>query len=723
MAPSTPPPPHHLATPLATISMFAQMLYVLEQRLAAQAIPIDKSRRVLRELCGAFFQPHLMGELFVPGPMHPPKALRAVFDRLAHASICRLNEASMDKLFDLMVMGLKRQLLRTPPTSAGLIGVTAAHIDALAVMVGGGPPQPAPSTQANAAGTHPHAVAPPLASVAAPSLAASTTNSSAASSISAAAVMAAASSAAIAAAAADSREARTVLSHMEACRALLQSTYGGLTHGDVVHLRRALLSFVQDRNVKVSLFLASGAQRGDGVFVLEGIIERGVLPLGVETPGIVRYWGPQRLHVVAPLGEPLQQGQQGKQTFVSGGGGVPGSSAVLSMSARSIAMSTTTTTSGTGVRPSGAVGGSLGGGEANFPSEMEFIAALALPFALPASQCKEGAEAGQWARISENIYAVGLALGQGAAATAHPSSSTGGGSGGSAGVGPGAVRAAQGGGSNRISVLTRGVLPSHATADTDGGGGDDGSDDDAVIPATATASSPGIATARGVQLQSLPATTAAAVISGSGTTSRQQGRAALDLLAALVGAGGGSGGGGGQAGVGASDGFKLQLFSLDVGAEADPADGGSSSGSGAATLTAAPTAAVNGGWGRKGTDSSGGSSTALPSHAQQLGTTSTTTTTTSAAHRLASVAKRLGLGDDEGEVSIGGAGRAGGSTGTRSGGEINGTGVAGGGGSGEVIAGKQQCPGGGTGGSLGGDASGGDALDLLGMMDELASDA
>jgi hypothetical protein len=41
--------------------------------------------------------------------LHPPaacllQATRAIFDRLAHSSIMRLNKTSMDKLFDLMSM-------------------------------------------------------------------------------------------------------------------------------------------------------------------------------------------------------------------------------------------------------------------------------------------------------------------------------------------------------------------------------------------------------------------------------------------------------------------------------------------------------------------------------------------------------------------------------------------------------------------------------------------
>ena len=36
--------------------------------------------------------------------------LRAMFDKLAHASIMRMNESSMDKLYNLMTMAVKYQV-------------------------------------------------------------------------------------------------------------------------------------------------------------------------------------------------------------------------------------------------------------------------------------------------------------------------------------------------------------------------------------------------------------------------------------------------------------------------------------------------------------------------------------------------------------------------------------------------------------------------------------
>ena len=52
---------------------------------------------------------------------------RQIFDRLAHSSIMRLNESSMDKLFDLMTMGFKYQLLACSYPEE-LLHVTLNHL-------------------------------------------------------------------------------------------------------------------------------------------------------------------------------------------------------------------------------------------------------------------------------------------------------------------------------------------------------------------------------------------------------------------------------------------------------------------------------------------------------------------------------------------------------------------------------------------------------------------
>lgn len=74
------------------------MLYILEQRLQAQNISSEKSRKVLQDVISTMFSTKFVEELFKPQDMYTALSVRQIFDRLAHSSIMRLNESSMDKV-------------------------------------------------------------------------------------------------------------------------------------------------------------------------------------------------------------------------------------------------------------------------------------------------------------------------------------------------------------------------------------------------------------------------------------------------------------------------------------------------------------------------------------------------------------------------------------------------------------------------------------------------
>ncbi|XP_028645986.1 protein OSCP1 [Grammomys surdaster] len=120
--------------PLLFLNLGGEMLYVLDQRLRAQNIPGDKARKVLNDIISTMFNRKFMEELFKPQELYSKKALRTVYDRLAHASIMRLNQASMDKLYDLMTMAFKYQVLLCPRPKDVLL-VTFNHLDSIKAFI------------------------------------------------------------------------------------------------------------------------------------------------------------------------------------------------------------------------------------------------------------------------------------------------------------------------------------------------------------------------------------------------------------------------------------------------------------------------------------------------------------------------------------------------------------------------------------------------------------
>ncbi|KAL0961964.1 hypothetical protein UPYG_G00333960 [Umbra pygmaea] len=110
--------------PLVFINLGGEMLYILDQRLRAQkttdgnlqkGIWSDEDRkRVMNDIIATMFNKAFMEELLKPQDLYSHRALKTVLTRLAHASVMRLNTASMERLYELMVMAFKHQLLLCP---------------------------------------------------------------------------------------------------------------------------------------------------------------------------------------------------------------------------------------------------------------------------------------------------------------------------------------------------------------------------------------------------------------------------------------------------------------------------------------------------------------------------------------------------------------------------------------------------------------------------------
>ncbi|CAB1350839.1 unnamed protein product [Coregonus sp. 'balchen'] len=116
--------------PLVFINLGGEMLYILDQRLRAQNTADDNTQKVMNDIVATMFNKAFMEELLKPQDLYSHGALRRVLTRLAHASIMRLNPASMDRLYELMVMAFKYQLLLCPRPRDLLI-ISYNHIDTI----------------------------------------------------------------------------------------------------------------------------------------------------------------------------------------------------------------------------------------------------------------------------------------------------------------------------------------------------------------------------------------------------------------------------------------------------------------------------------------------------------------------------------------------------------------------------------------------------------------
>ncbi|XP_066525755.1 protein OSCP1-like isoform X1 [Hoplias malabaricus] len=93
---------------------------------------------VLSDIVGSMFSKAFMEELLKPQDLYSLRALRCVITRLAHTSIMRLNPTSMDRLYDLIVMAFKHQVLLCP-RPRDLLLITFNHVDAIREIVRSSP--------------------------------------------------------------------------------------------------------------------------------------------------------------------------------------------------------------------------------------------------------------------------------------------------------------------------------------------------------------------------------------------------------------------------------------------------------------------------------------------------------------------------------------------------------------------------------------------------------
>uniref|UniRef100_A0A8D2ZH48 Organic solute carrier partner 1a n=1 Tax=Scophthalmus maximus TaxID=52904 RepID=A0A8D2ZH48_SCOMX len=94
----------------------------------------NHGRAVMNDIVGTMFSKAFIDELLKPQQLYSHRTLKTVLTRLAHASIMRLNPASMERLYELMVMAFKYQVFLCPRPK-DLLLISYNHIDTIREFV------------------------------------------------------------------------------------------------------------------------------------------------------------------------------------------------------------------------------------------------------------------------------------------------------------------------------------------------------------------------------------------------------------------------------------------------------------------------------------------------------------------------------------------------------------------------------------------------------------
>ena len=101
-----------MSMPVIINCLGGEMIYILCSRLKAQSISHEKSIRVIKDIGNLLYNKKFQNDLYIHKKPNRHQEVKSIFESLAHSSIMRLNATSMNKLFELMLMTLKLQILR-----------------------------------------------------------------------------------------------------------------------------------------------------------------------------------------------------------------------------------------------------------------------------------------------------------------------------------------------------------------------------------------------------------------------------------------------------------------------------------------------------------------------------------------------------------------------------------------------------------------------------------
>ncbi|KPI89074.1 hypothetical protein ABL78_1810 [Leptomonas seymouri] len=120
--------------PFLIFNLGVEMIFVLHSRLRAQDVPIDKAESIMCDIGSNLFSSTVVAELFTPQPVYTPASVKQVLSTLPNSSVMRLSENSMKKLYDLVFMTVKYQVL-TLRHPLELYELTLNHLDAVLELV------------------------------------------------------------------------------------------------------------------------------------------------------------------------------------------------------------------------------------------------------------------------------------------------------------------------------------------------------------------------------------------------------------------------------------------------------------------------------------------------------------------------------------------------------------------------------------------------------------
>lgn len=122
--------------PLLYLNLGGEMMYIIEERLHAQSVDPNKSAKVTTDLISLILNTKILEEILQPQDLHSRDALEVIFENIANATSMRIDSDSMHRMYSIMIMSVKYQLLRAG-SPQDMLGLTLNHMDGMREMLTG----------------------------------------------------------------------------------------------------------------------------------------------------------------------------------------------------------------------------------------------------------------------------------------------------------------------------------------------------------------------------------------------------------------------------------------------------------------------------------------------------------------------------------------------------------------------------------------------------------
>eukprot|EP00056_Hartaetosiga_gracilis_P001671 m.46615 g.46615 ORF g.46615 m.46615 type:complete len:414 (-) comp10729_c0_seq2:145-1386(-) len=122
------------ALPILLVNLNCELLYVINERLEAQNAPEAKAQRIRDDIARTIFDHNIVENMFTPQPLYDQTQLLTTTKFITNSSIITLNEKSLSKLFDLMMMVFKYQFVHCKYPKE-LLAVTLNHLDGVTELL------------------------------------------------------------------------------------------------------------------------------------------------------------------------------------------------------------------------------------------------------------------------------------------------------------------------------------------------------------------------------------------------------------------------------------------------------------------------------------------------------------------------------------------------------------------------------------------------------------